>query len=647
MTPHLHRALAGWALLACVVTPAAAQAPSGREIMNDTLAEAWRTEGVSRIRAALAPATKRLEGRTERFGSSSAEILSVRRVETRIDAPPGFSRLSRDRLAFRAPLRGDWSLLLETRVKVKVRYGFVRFDKTVDVTAEVRNLSVGARVDMDSSDPTAPVIRRIQDPDVDMTVRVRTNKWYANLLLRLFDGRLNRVVREVITDAIKDLRPKLDAFDGGPGTPFGSGGPAPQVQAPTAVGLDVAAARIQADVEAYHLPFGSLTSTRFAQPYAGTWEDSLQPNGGYAPNTPTSYTKWHDSSIWTGHYLAATAARHAVTQDPDALQDAHAAVDAFDTMLRIRGTPGLLNRAIQPYAQAPVGLNADTFVTRYQGVDYVCYDFVSRDAYMGVLLGVGMAHDLIPDPALRQSAGRVIATALDYMLANDWNAYKRDGSVGVTWSTNPEQQLAWLLAGARVDPARFGPELDRLHNLSQVAWISPWSITLDPARKYYKFNLTHAAYDTLLRLETDPNHWVELQRGQQILVRALGHHDNPHFDVLSLSGDPSRAAALQPQVENALRAFLRRPRREVTIDNTNDPTIAKTIYVQTSSQFSSSPNQIPMAAFPIPIEKQQFSEFLWQRSPFRLDSSGDGRRQHPGVDFLLPYWLGRYRSAVR
>jgi hypothetical protein len=40
------------------------------------------------------------------------------------------------------------------------------------------------------------------------------------------------------------------------------------------------------------------------------------------------------------------------------------------------------------------------------------------------------------------------------------------------------------------------------------------------------------------------------------------------------------------------------------------------------------------------------TDFLWQRSPFQLSSGGDGYVEGAGIDYLLPYWMGRYFGVV-
>ena len=41
------------------------------------------------------------------------------------------------------------------------------------------------------------------------------------------------------------------------------------------------------------------------------------------------------------------------------------------------------------------------------------------------------------------------------------------------------------------------------------------------------------------------------------------------------------------------------------------------------------------------------TDFAWQRSPFEAatPSAGDPHDETPGLDLVLPYWMGRYHGA--
>jgi hypothetical protein len=50
----------------------------------------------------------------------------------------------------------------------------------------------------------------------------------------------------------------------------------------------------------------------------------------------------------------------------------------------------------------------------------------------------------------------------------------------------------------------------------------------------------------------------------------------------------------------------------------------------------------------IHIDERVNTDFLWQRSPFLLypDRRGEGTIETPAIDYLLPYWMGRYYGVI-
>src|SRR5262245_36346126 len=75
---------------------------------------------------------------------------------------------------------------------------------------------------------------------------------------------------------------------------------------------EVDANAISANINRYHLPYGSMLDPVFASP------DPASPNY----STVVGYTHAGDSAIWTGHYLAAEAFRYRLTRSPEALANA-------------------------------------------------------------------------------------------------------------------------------------------------------------------------------------------------------------------------------------------------------------------------------------------------------------------------------------
>jgi hypothetical protein len=52
------------------------------------------------------------------------------------------------------------------------------------------------------------------------------------------------------------------------------------------------------------------------------------------------------------------------------------------------------------------------------------------------------------------------------------------------------------------------------------------------------------------------------------------------------------------------------------------------------------------ACAPIPVRDQVRTDFLWQRSPYLLWGGGNALIETAGIDYILPYWMGRYYGVL-
>ena len=49
---------------------------------------------------------------------------------------------------------------------------------------------------------------------------------------------------------------------------------------------------------------------------------------------------------------------------------------------------------------------------------------------------------------------------------------------------------------------------------------------------------------------------------------------------------------------------------------------------------------------PVPVAFRPPTDFLWQRDPFQISGGGSGVIESAGIDYLLPYWMGRYYGVI-
>src|SRR5258708_2720135 len=92
------------------------------------------------------------------------------------------------------------------------------------------------------------------------------------------------------------------------------------------------AVAISANIQARHLPFGTILDPVFA---------------AFASDRIVGYTRCGDSAVWTGHYLAAEAFRYQVTRAPEALDNVRKAIAGIKSLADVTGT-NLLARCLVP-----------------------------------------------------------------------------------------------------------------------------------------------------------------------------------------------------------------------------------------------------------------------------------------------------------
>jgi hypothetical protein len=199
-------------------------------------------------------------------------------------------------------------------------------------------------------------------------------------------------------------------------------------------------------------------------------------------------------------------------------------------------------------------------------------------------------------------------------------------------------------------PGRYAAEFVQAAPLAETVWFASWTSTFD-IESYYKFNLGHVVHYLYFTYETDPARWQQVDRARRILHRYVGHHRNPHFGLIHASVDPSLRPVHHPEAREALRQFLRRNHRQVApqvVDLSHVQWQTVSMPVVTLPGQKPKPQQVTLPTEPIDIPlRPPAGDFLWQRSALSAarPGQGDPRTEQPGIDLLLPYWMGRYHGA--
>jgi hypothetical protein len=424
------------------------------------------------------------------------------------------------------------------------------------------------------------------------------------------------------------------------------------------------AIELEENYKAYHCVHGILWEARY-----GAADDAL----------PSLYGTGGDSAIFTGLYLAGAVYRFRVTGAHSDLEAVAEAARGLHILTHVSGTPGVIARCAFPAAQAAQWRYPAVWQERIDGgfvhespddipdiadpsacyPRMIYYTRATRDQLTGILYGIGVAlAELDPDDHPDQTAAAVqpvrdilqtvIRAVWERLAANGFVIKDHTGATGTTASLVTGLLRLQLLAVYRaaleqregVDSAEYR-RIDRmyrrafarafrLHDGDAAAVFNRRSLL----GSYYSYNLRFARSFTVHRLEHDRGRRATVEDYMVKHVwRYVQDHRNTHFTYLyaAASGDTSRL----PEAARSLRELSLRPLR-----NWSSPLHGIDYYP---------PRPIllygDVRAFVVPVHlRKPTGYFIWQKDPFQTgdgDVNTKGLTEGAGLDFILPYWMGR------
>jgi hypothetical protein len=411
---------------------------------------------------------------------------------------------------------------------------------------------------------------------------------------------------------------------------------------------------ISQNIQRIHIPHGTLIDPLFksANPLSADY------------TVIERYTRGGDSALWTGHYLAAEAFRYRVTGSAEALANVRKALGGIKSLVDVTGTD-LLARCLVPVdweinvdkggiinEEAHHGIH----VSNIGGQSYYWVGNTSRDQYSGVFFGLAVAYDMVNDANgqdVRVAVGQIVTRLLDFLLKNNWAVVMPNGTISTVFVGRYEQQLSFLQVGRHVNPSRFESRYQTFRTLfGNLVGTAIFFDSLDNHNSYFKFNLDYINLYNLIRLEESGSRYRDEYLDAYNTLRNKTHdHGNVHFNLIDLAvkginvtrdgetraflfsdrgvrGITVAGAAKTPRA--LLDEWLTRPRRDTWLD-------WRGTYQACGDD---------RACAPIPVKDQVRTDFLWQRSPYLLWGGGYGLIETAGIDYILPYWMGRYYGVL-
>lgn len=344
-----------------------------------------------------------------------------------------------------------------------------------------------------------------------------------------------------------------------------------------------------------------------------------------------SYSRCGDSALWTGAYLAAEAFRYKVTQSADALANAQRTFAGIKSLVDVTGNNALARCVIpddSPYAQAIQDEEKGNGIYHSAPGNFWVGN-TSRDEYTGVIFGLGVAYEMIDDQDLKTSIAAVVTRLVQFLKDHSWSVVLPDGTSTTSFLSRPDDQLAFLQLARHVNSDQFSTTYDIQKTLLAPGVLAPISFDVLSDDSYFKFSLDTMNLYTLIHGESSDFKAI-YQKAYDVLRNHTDDQDNAFFNMIDYAingANPTRDAGSRDMLDQ----WLLRMRRDPYFDHTGKyPSCG-----------------IPgMACQPIPIVDRAATDFIWQRSPYQLAGGADGLIETAGIDYILPYWMGRYYGVI-
>ena len=385
------------------------------------------------------------------------------------------------------------------------------------------------------------------------------------------------------------------------------------------------------DLRKYHRIGGLVVSARFA--------DTNR-------TAVTRYEATPDSAAWTAVSLAAYTFRYVVTRDTEMFKDLRASLDGIDRLLKVSGKPGYLARfsaraddpAYRPdyatWGGADPVRNGFGKLAHAGTGDYgseVWLGGPSRDHYAAVNYGLMTTYQLVRDQTIRSQISNTVTLMLNRLEKDGWRI--DDGQGNRTYVT-PLLQAALLRSGATINPARFRKEFEL--RAAEYLKLPPPSVLQYSDYAPNIFNM--ASLNVLCRLEiNEPSRKLLFQERLTETMRQAESHLNPFLAGCYLEGFekiPS-SSALLVTFQGVLYEFPDPPRWATPVDQSKNREL--NLLDANGQRWSKFTLQLP---------ERPPAAFQWAASPYQL-AGGDGELvSHPGVDYLVGFWIGRDTSLI-
>lgn len=360
----------------------------------------------------------------------------------------------------------------------------------------------------------------------------------------------------------------------------------------------------------------------------------------------------HESSdndgLWTAMYAAGACYEYAVTGSQDALKRATEATEAVLSLVDVTGIPGYFARS---YVTEGEKLPEDGFWITKEGSDVIWKSDTSSDEVVGHFLIYLLAHEFLPDEALKAKIRRIAGEVADYIIDHDyyfidvtgrptlwgnWNLDYINGRGYEDTALNAAELLSHVKVAAYLTgEERFEKEYQKLIDLGYVDLCCEYLSRKEPTFNYSDEELCYLTYLPLILLEDDPALLAKYREGMGQWWQNIQRELNPLWTYIYKLIDPE----LDYDMEGCLWTLRRLP-LDLRHFAPNHEHRADLVFENEMDRHGSHQTLTLLA----PDERRIMK---WNGNPFSLGSRGNELEEEPGTVFTFPYWLGRYYGFLK
>ncbi len=399
-------------------------------------------------------------------------------------------------------------------------------------------------------------------------------------------------------------------------------------------------------------------------------------------NHPSLYGTGGDSALFTGFYLAAAVYRYLITADEADLDIVFETVRGLHILTHVSGYPGVIARCAFPADQSKKWRYPEAWQSRieaglvYESPDdiedagnpgayypvFIFYTKATKDQLTGILYGLGVAlYELDPDSypnndqhyrkvqTIRNIIKEIIYVLWARLEQNCFIIKDHNNKTGTTAIRVAGLLKVQLLAVYRAALEAFeGPDSDQFSRIEQL-YLKEFKKTFflndgdidalfnrsSLRGSYYSNNLRFARSFTIHLLDNNT------ERKETVAAYMTKHiweyvkdHKNSHFIFLY-----SAASLDESKLEEGLLGLQELSLRPLR--SWSSPLYDQDFY---PPPFVLSYGDVGDYVVPVHL-RAPTGYFIWQKDPYKTgdgELDKEGRKEATGLDFILPYWMGRY-----